>query len=363
MDSSYVIWAILYFFFNCSCKIICNRLENWRVLSLAQLVKLQDYVSRYQIDLTRYPTQFVRLKKIQWDRIKNQWLSGEEIQKWEHFESTEEESDSNKLFSLIHKFIPKKNKNEEDIEMVEVSNEFISDEEDIPEEETTLYFEPNIVHQPQTLEELKRMFNDQFFQFQLKWASSTLREKSYVDPKFLRDGLLRTILQKLPDNYLIFYYPIVRVKKAPVELDIVILTPTDCLCITVVEEENLAVYVGNSDRFWTKKVGKSNVKILNPMIQLNRMEAIVSNLFSYKEINMPIRKILLSRNGYFDYPGSAFNIQFIDKREFQKWMIQLKHSSSPMKRNQIQAAQVILETVQTTSFNRDIWNVGKSEES
>ena len=30
---------------------------------MAQLVKLQDYISRYQIDLARYPTQFVRLKK------------------------------------------------------------------------------------------------------------------------------------------------------------------------------------------------------------------------------------------------------------------------------------------------------------
>lgn len=31
---------------------------------MAQLVKIQDYISRYQIDLARYPTQFVRLKKV-----------------------------------------------------------------------------------------------------------------------------------------------------------------------------------------------------------------------------------------------------------------------------------------------------------
>ena len=40
---------------------------------MAQLVKLQDYVSRYQVDLKRYPTQFVRLKKQQWDRTKEEW--------------------------------------------------------------------------------------------------------------------------------------------------------------------------------------------------------------------------------------------------------------------------------------------------
>ena len=117
---------------------------------------------------------------------------------------------------------------DDDIETMNVSNEL--DEDTIPEEESTLHFEPNIVYTPQTLEELKRMFIDQFFHFQMKWASSTLREKSYVDPKYLRDTLLRSIFQTLPDNYLVFYYPILRLKKAPIEFDIIIITPTECIC-------------------------------------------------------------------------------------------------------------------------------------
>ena len=48
----------------------------------------------------------------------------------------------------------------------------------------------------------------------MKWASSTLREKSYVDPRFMRDSLLRMLLQTLPDNYLLFYYPILQIRKA-----------------------------------------------------------------------------------------------------------------------------------------------------
>ena len=56
---------------------------------MAQLVKLQDYTSRYQIDLARYPTQFVRLKKNQWDRVKHQWEQGDEVDDWQHIEETE----------------------------------------------------------------------------------------------------------------------------------------------------------------------------------------------------------------------------------------------------------------------------------
>ena len=46
---------------------------------MAQLVKLADYISRYENDLTRYPTQFIRLKRYQWKRIKNQWEHGVDL--------------------------------------------------------------------------------------------------------------------------------------------------------------------------------------------------------------------------------------------------------------------------------------------
>lgn len=281
---------------------------------MAQLVKMQDYISRYQIDLARYPTQFVRLKKSQWDRVKYQWQTGEEIVQWEHIEvEPEEELIEKARFSFLKKLLPIRQKEieaEDDIETINVSTEL--DEDMIPEEESTLHFEPNIVYHPQTLEELKRMFMDQFFHFQLKWASSTTREKSYVDPKFMRDTLLRSLLQNLPDSYLIFYRPILRLKKAPVELEILILTPVDCYIVRVLEEEDHAVYIADGERFWTKKVGKYDKKTLSPMIDLQRTEMIINKLFELEGIEMPIRKVILSRNGYIDYPGSVYGLQFVE---------------------------------------------------
>ena len=109
-------------------------------------------------------------------------------------------------------------------------------------------------------------------------------------------------------------------------------------------------------------MGKNDKKILSPMIDLQRMETIVNHIFAQEGIEMPIRKVILSRNGYIDYPGSAYGLQFVDKRKFPEWMQQLKQSISPMKHMQIRAAQAILKTVQTTSFNRDIWNVERVEQ-
>ncbi|KYG91450.1 hypothetical protein A0U40_00420 [[Bacillus] sp. KCTC 13219] len=326
---------------------------------MAQLVKIQDYISRYEIDLTRYPTQFVRLKKVQWERIKHQWETGGELnQQWEHVDTTEDVVENEKSrFAFLKKFFSQKKQIIE-----EPATDEVAADDEFLDEETTLFFEPNIVYNPQTLEELKRMFMDQFFHFQMKWASSTLREKSYVDPKYMRDTLLRTLLQDLPDNYFVFYYPILRVKKAPIELEVIVITPVECVCITVVEEENQAVYVGGSERFWVKKVGKQDKKTLNPFIRLNRMETLVKQLFEQASVDMPIRKVLLSRNGYFDYPGAVYGVQFIDKRKYAGWLQQIKRTVSPMKHMQIRAAQSILAIGQTTSFHRDIWSEQKKDD-
>jgi len=330
---------------------------------MAQLVKLQDCISRYQIDLTRYPTQFVRLKKNQWEKTKYDWQSGEMLAKWEHLdiEQVDEQEEQSK-FSFLKRILPIRplKEKEDELEKVDVSNEF--EDAEVKEEETTLFFEPNLVYTPRSLEELKRIFLDQFFQFQITWASSTLREKSYVDPKFMRDHLLRTFLQSLPDSYLLFYYPILRLKKAPIELEIVLITPTECCVIKVLEEEEQAVYVASGERFWTKKIGKYEKKLLNPIIDLDRTATIVQQLIAAEGIEMPIRKVLLSRNGYFDYPGAIFGVQFVDKRKFPEWFQQMKRSVSPMKHLQIKAAQALLNVAETTSVNRNIWQVEPEQE-
>ncbi|MED3662514.1 nuclease-related domain-containing protein [Ureibacillus sp. FSL K6-8385] len=325
---------------------------------MAQLIKLQDYISRYQLDLTRYPTQYVRLKRTQWEKVKQQWLSGGEPMAWEHFGEEEEQP---KRFSILKRWFAKKRSIQDDMENVDGFQHPISDTEehgDGPD----LSFEPKIIHRPSNLEELKRMFLDQLFQFQIRWASSTLLEQSNVDPRFYRDSFLKTVLQRLPDNYFVFYYPVIKVKNAPIELDVILLSPTECLCITLVEAEEDAFYVGDGERFWTKKIGKRDVKILNPLLQLNRMEMIVNQLFKHHQVEIPIRKILLSRNGYFDRSMSHFNVQYVDKRGYSSWLLHLKHSPSPIKKNQFEAAQAILNSVETAAYPRGIRNGQKSEE-
>lgn len=312
---------------------------------MAQLVKLFDYISRYEDDLTRYPTQYLRLKQYQWNRMKIQWENGAEHTFFEPEKELEieEEKKRNKRFaSLMRLFKSQK----EDTEEVEEQNH--------TEDEDTLDFNPNIIYRPDTIEQLRELYLNQLFHFQIKWASSTLMDKSTVAPKYMRDSMLRMLLQKLPDSFLLFYEPVLKPQKAPVELDIILMSPVECMCITVVEEEDLAAFHGDGTRFWTKRIGDVESKILNPVLALNRMTKIVAQLFKENDIEFPVKRLLISRNGYIDYPMAGYDLEVIDRRFFDDWIDAMSAVKTPLKFTQFQAAQSILNVGQTTAVNRQL---------
>ncbi|MCA1057387.1 NERD domain-containing protein [Rossellomorea aquimaris] len=315
---------------------------------MAQLIKLQDYVSRYETDLYRYPSQFVRLKKQQWEKMKQHWENGEIPPVPPVKEESDEEKNSmkEKLFSLFKK----KDAEEEEDPVTQQSDEEIQFEVDANQD----------IHSE---EELKLSFLDLVFDFQLRWASSTITEKSYVDNSYHYDERLRYLLQRFPDNIFVMYNPVLKIKNAPVELETILITPTGIWCLTFLEFEEGTAYIGSGERFWVKKWGDMESKVLNPLIGLKRMERIVHQIIKFAGVELPIYQAVISRNGYIDYPQSPVGIQFLDKRIHQEWFQQQRSSSSPIKSVQLKAAQAIMEYCQTTSFKRLQWEETVSDEN
>ena len=310
-----------------------------------------DYVSRYEQDLSRYTTQFIRLKRSQWDRMKRQWDNGVDLASWQmsadeetHVADTEnpnELDETKKRRFSLSRFIPFRK--DDAVESIEEPKISISDD---------LQFSPNIIQDPRSIQHLRKLYIDQLFHFQLKWASSTLSEWSRIDEKFMRDKLLRDFLGNLPDSFILFYYPVLKLKKAPVELEVVLMTPVECICISVLHGKDGSAFVGSGERFWTEKIRDQESKVLNPTIGLNRMASIVSSLFASADIDFPVRKVLLSERSYMDFPGVARDTQVVDRRDYNKWMEKIKVSNVPMKSKQFRAAQTVLDVCQTTAASR-----------
>ncbi|MGR3765413.1 nuclease-related domain-containing protein [Rossellomorea sp. NS-SX7] len=324
---------------------------------MAQLIKLQDYVSRYETDLYRYPSQFVRLKKQQWEKMKLHWENGG------MFSSIEKEEIEKEKSSVTRKFMSFFKKKDDD---ESEETEFVTQKDD-DEIELEMNSNPDIA----TEEELKKHFLDSIFEFQLRWASSTISEKSYVDNSYYYDERLKYLLQRFPDNTLVLYYPVFKIKNAPVELEVLLVTPTGIWCLSFLEFEDGTAYIGSGDRFWEKKWGNSETRVLNPLISLRRMERIIQQIVEYAGIELPVHKAVISRNGYIDYPQAPAGYQFIDKRMHENWFNQQRSNSSPIKSVQLKAAKSILSYCQTTSFKRmhyqhetlKGWNAAAEEDS
>ena len=316
---------------------------------MAQLIKLQDYVSRYEQDIYRYPSQFIKLKKQQWEKIKAAYLDGELEQLFsQSYENQlidaayEEEKTS--LFQKVKGIFRRK------------QEEGIVEVEETPSKDDNI-FSLHIPSDTASLEDLKHTFLNQLLHFQMKWGSSTIHEKSFVDDTFFLDEKLRFFLQRFPDTFLVMYKPVFRLKNAPVEVDVIVISPMDAWCITFLEAEEDAAFIGSSEKFWLRRHHKyPDKKVLNPFLAVNRMGSIVKQLFDLYDVTLPIKKVVLSRNGYIDYP-TQFDIELLDKRKFPDWFEQMRRVSTPLKHQQLKGAQALLEYCQTTSTRRIEWEV------
>ncbi|WP_408007274.1 hypothetical protein ACJROX_21640 [Pseudalkalibacillus sp. A8] len=170
---------------------------------MAQLIKLEDCVSRYEQDVFRYTGQYTRLKRDRWYREKANW---EINQVKEDIQGKEQHPSEKKWW--------KRKRNNLDNEVIEAGNVRVDQ---------------------RSLSEVKEDFREELFQFQLKWASSTIRETSTISSSLKRDKSLRCLIKELPDNYLVLYRPVIQLKKAQTQLDVLLIGPDSINAIVLLE--------------------------------------------------------------------------------------------------------------------------------
>ncbi|MED4401246.1 nuclease-related domain-containing protein [Metabacillus fastidiosus] len=316
---------------------------------MAQLIKLYDYISRYEVDPYRYPGQFIRLKKQQWEKVLNAWEGKTLHSVMKETAEPERNFEMSRKQTIINKLKNKFSKNKDNIESITIPlliEERAMSEEDLSVEFTT---------EPKNLEELKSLFLDDIFRFQIRWASSTLLEKSIVEKSVYHDPIIRYFLQSIPDHFLLLYKPVLILQKAPVELDIILISPTEIYCITLLERLSDVTYIGSKENFWIEKGIDFENKILNPLLSLNRTGTVVQKLMKSAGVELPIKKVIISRNSYIDYPVPPYDVILLDKRTYNNWFQQIRGSSSPLKHVQLKATQSILTYGLSSSFKRQEW--------
>ncbi|WP_102345237.1 nuclease-related domain-containing protein [Bacillus sp. Marseille-P3661] len=319
---------------------------------MAQLIKLHDFISRYETDIFRYPSQFIRLKQDRWRKIKaainqvegtSHYPTLKELEnEFEGFEDYNDnwlEEDKKGFLSTIKNWF-KRDKNIVEYDLDNSINAYTASD----------------LTSPKTEKELKLTFLDELFEFQLNWASSTLKDRSFIDKSYYRDETLKYFLQHFPDNYLLMYKPTIIVKKAPVDLDIILISPVMTYCISLLESEEMGVLTTDRGRYWVEDQGESERKHVNPMLSLNRTANLVKSYYKHYNIDLPITNVVLSRTGFIEGEYEPINTLLVDRRNYNEWISKLKRLSSPLKFVQLKGAQALLKHCQSTYVRRNEWD-------
>ncbi|WP_053218858.1 hypothetical protein [Virgibacillus senegalensis] len=293
---------------------------------MAQLVKLQNYISRYEKDIFHYPGQFSRMKKEKWEKTLNQWEADRLHSELDKPEQQEPEP------SRWRSMFSRKGKQEEEWKT-----------------------ENDIVEIPPTKERLKRNFLDRLIPFQLKWASSTVSQTSFLDRTFLQDQTLKYFLQRFPDTYLFMYEPVFNVKNSVIEGDIVLIQPQGIEIINLVEYPSADVILASEERVWEINMQGKNERILSPMISLRRTEQIIKSTLDLHQLDFPIQKTVLSRINKISFEREPFHTRLVDKKEHENWLLQHRQEVSPLKHKQLIVCKALLNQCQTVAVRRREW--------
>ncbi|WP_042359701.1 nuclease-related domain-containing protein [Geomicrobium sp. JCM 19055] len=184
-----------------------------------------------------------------------------------------------------------------------------------------------------TLADLEQQFYYELFQAQLKWASSSLQEESILDSKYRYDSRLRQLLKEIPDNYFLFYNPVLKVAQAEIDLEVVLISPTDIYCVTFIETNKNSIIHASTDRFWKVDYGKNyRKKIVSPVLSQNRMRKVVTTLLSEASIRSKIHSVIVAPDGYIDDHQAPLRALKVDCTSYNQWLGELKRHPSPLKK-------------------------------
>src|SRR5699024_9323985 len=231
---------------------------------MAQLVKLYDYISRYESNPYHYPSQYIRLKKENWRKLQDRWLS--EVNSSSKIVQ-ESESEPKKS-----KWLPF-NRNQQ-----------------TAEQHTNLNNPP--LHNTEA--QLKQYVLNQLYPIQLKWATSTISHGAFTKVRLTDKETLKYFLQQLTDMYFLMYHPVYHRYKVPIDADIILISPFDIEIISFIHEHAEATILATNDRKWTVESETNQKSILSPVISLKRTDQIIKSILQTNNIDIPIKKSIIS---------------------------------------------------------------------
>src|SRR5699024_8194597 len=125
--------------------------------------------------------------------------------------------------------------------------------------------------------------------------------------------------------------------------------------ISFLNKDPAAIIKATNDRTWIVEEGRTQNKIISPLIGLKRTEQIVQSILQAHHIDMPVSKTILSQTNHIMCHSPPYQTSMIGKRDYERWFYDKRSVQSPLKNMQLKAMGALLSHCQTTSVRRPEW--------
>lgn len=196
-------------------------------------------------------------------------------------------------------------------------------------------------------------FYDWLYAEQLIWASKTAWSNSPIPEGVREAGWLKTLLRAVDDIAFVLYRPVVMAGTASVQLDSMLITSDQVWCLYPLSGEKGSVFQEQSRRTWREIRSETDRQMINPEVSLARTKSVVSSLLAKKGIAMGVAAAVFTTDGYIEFVHTAADTRFIDRRTCRDWFRRLSIQSTMFKKDQIEAASLLLSLCETGSGLRD----------
>src|SRR5699024_2402924 len=139
---------------------------------------------------------------------------------------------------------------------------------------------------PNTEAQLKQYFLNQLYPIQLKWATSTISHESFTKVSLRDKETLKYFLQRFPDIYFLMYHTVFNIKKATINVVIILISQFDIEIISFIHEHAEATILATNDRKWTVESETNQKSILSPVISLKRTDQIINSILQTNNIKI-----------------------------------------------------------------------------
>lgn len=152
------------------------------------------------------------------------------------------------------------------------------------------------------------------------------------------------------------YNPIFNIKQAPIDGEIILISPRGIEIISILENSEKVRYLAGDDKTWVQDTIDKETAIMSPLIGLKRSEHIIKSILNTEELAFPIHKTILSRTNNIVFSSEPYNTSVIGKFQFEEWFTEKRKLKSTLKRQQLKVTELLLKYCLTTATKRPEWN-------